>query len=470
MRILLLSSLVCALLSGLSAQPDDNNGQHEATRPESCDIEAAEPRVQSRLARDQWHEALEESRRCHREHPDDPRAAALLGQALFRAGRFAETERVLAPVATVDKPPPRALLTWARLRDAEGRRREAAAFLERAIAAAPTDPWLLYWAADVAPSRDQRVALLERYLEHSEGDDPDRITDARGTLGVLKNLGHQQVWIPLSLPERVELPLRHIWEPGGTSVGYVVEARVGSKGKPVDLLLDTGNSGLYVIRRVAKKRDFATLGEATTFGGKDRRQQVQRGVFSSFALGGLQYENALVTSTRDELDPTGRFHGLLGLAPLSSYRVTLDFARKSLLLETSAPPLDGERYWIVAGQILVEAGAEGEASGLFLFDTGAGHSLLATSYVARLEGARVGPAAGVSGLGGKYGDARVLEGVQLRFQGLSGAGALSTVDLSLRSRTTGVEVSGYLGLEVLAGARVILDTTTQTIRASRPRP
>jgi tetratricopeptide (TPR) repeat protein len=463
-----LLSLVWVFSSALSAQPGESDGHREASPPVACELGAAKSRVQARLVQDDWREALEESRRCYLDHPDDPGAAALLGQALFRAGRFAETERILAPVARLEGAPPRALLTLARLRDAEGRRQESAEFLERAVTAAPDDPWLLYWAADVAPSREQRVALLERYLERSAGDDLDRIEDARGTLGVLEKLGQRQVWVSLNRPARIELPLRHVWEPDGTSVGYVIEARVGSKSKPVNLLLDTGNSGLYVIQRVARKRDFAALGEATTFGGKDRRQQVQRGVFASFALGGLQYENALVTSTRDELDPIGRFHGLLGLSPLGSYRVTLDFARKLLLLETPAAPLDGEHYWIVAGQILVQARAEGEAPGLFLFDTGAGHSLLAASYVARLEQVQVGPATGVSGLGGRYGDALVVHGAGLRFQELSGSGALATVDLSLRSRSTGVEISGYLGLEVLDGARIILDTTTQTIRASRP--
>lgn len=457
-----------AFLSCLSVQAQENRSQGETPLPAACDLDAAEVRVHAQLAGDRWRDALEESRRCHRDLPDDPRAGSLLGQALFRSGRFDEVDRILSPIVEHEAAPPRALLSLARLRDAEGRRQDAAVLLRRAVEAAPADPWVLYWAADIATSREQRIALLERYLEHSEDDDPDRIDDARGTLGVLNKLGQRAVWIPVRRPERVELPLRLVWDPGGAIVGYVVEARVGAKGRPIGLLFDTGNSGLYVIQRMAKKRNFTLLGEATTFGGMDRRQQVQRGFFSSFALGDLQYDSALVTSTREELDPTGRFHGLLGLSPLSGYKVTLDLARKSLLLEPPGEPIEGARYWIVGGQILVEARADGAEPGLFLLDTGAGRSLLAATYVEQFEWAQIGPAAAVVGLGGAYGGARVVRGVQLRFQELSGGGELSTVDLSLRSRSTGVEISGYLGLEVLDGARIVIDTTSQTIQAGKP--
>jgi tetratricopeptide (TPR) repeat protein len=460
--------LAGAVLSCLSVHAPGNCSQEEAPQPAACDLDAAEARVHQKLAEDQWRNALEESRRCHRDHPDDPRAGSLLGQVLFRAGHFDEVDQVLSPIVDREAAPPRALLSLARLRDAEGRRQDAAALLRRATEAAPADPWVHYWAADIASSRDQRIALLERYLELCTGDDPDRIDDARGTLGVLNELGQRAVWVPVRRPERVELPLRLVWDPGGAVVGYVVEARAGPKGKPVELLLDTGSSGLYVIHRVAKKRDVTLLGEATTFGGKDRRQQVQRGFFSSFALGNLRYESALVTSTREELDPTGRFHGLLGLSPLGGYKVTLDLARRSLLLEPPGEPIEGARYWIIGGQILVEARADGAEPGLFLLDTGAGRSLLAASYVEQLEQAQIGPAAALTGLGGAYGGARVVRGVRLRFQGLSGGGELSTADLSLRSRSTGVEISGYLGLEVLDGARIVIDTTSQTIQAGKP--
>jgi hypothetical protein len=55
--------------------------------------------------------------------------------------------------------------------------------------------------------------------------------------------------------------------------------------------------------------------------------------------------------------------------------------------------------------------------------------------------------------------ARFVGGVELTFQQLTtGRGPLRAVDLSLRSRLSGVEVSGYLGLDLLEGARIVVDT------------
>jgi tetratricopeptide (TPR) repeat protein len=439
-----------------------------APEPPGPALAELEDHVHSLLAEDRWREALERAERAHGEAPGEPRTAALLGQALFRAGHFDEIDPLLAPLAEAEEAPPRALLTLARLRYAQGRGRESEKLVERALAAAPRDRELLYWAADVAPDRARTVAWLRRYLELSEGDSPDRIEDAEGTLRVLEQLGDRRVWIPLERPERVELPLRHIWDEGGATVGYVVQAAAGEKGKPLRLLLDTGNHGLYVIHRLARKRGFALLGEATTYGGAGgRKHRVERGVFSSFALGGLRYGDALVTSTREEVEPTGRFHGLLGLSALAGYRVTIDMQEKRLLLDRDPEPLEGEPYWIVAGQVLVRARAAGAEPGLFLLDTGAMRSLLSRSYAEGIDGAVMGPDVALQGLGGLYEGATAVRDVRLEYQGAGGGGTLTAVDTSLRSRMTGVEISGYLGLEILDGTRVVIDTRSRTIRIEK---
>jgi hypothetical protein len=415
------------------------------------------------LAEDRWREALAEARRGHDAAPDDLRAASLFGRALFRGGRLGEAEALLAPLSENEAAPPWICLTLARVRHAQGRFGESAELGRRAVEAAPDDREVLYWAADVAPGRARRVELLRRYVALSEGDSPDRIEDAEGTIRVLEQLGDRPVWVAVERPERLELPLRHLWDETGETIGYVVEAEVGPKSKRAKLLLDTGNPGLYVIQRVAGKGEVVALGEAATFGGGgDRRHRVQRGLFPSFALGGLRFESALVSSTREEMEATGRFHGLLGLAPFAGYRITLDLRRKRLALDEDAGPAGAEPYWVVSGQMLVSARAAGGEPVL------AGRSLLDLSYVEGLEHAELLGPATVQGVGGAYRDARLVHGVRLEFQRLTGGEALPATDLSLRSRMTGVEISGYLGLDVLDGSRIVIDTDRQTIRVDRP--
>jgi len=436
-----------------------------ALAAEVQDLDARTEEIHALLADDDWRQALKLAIAARQAHPDEPRVAALLGPALFRAGRLEEADTLLSPLADANDAPAWALLTLARLRNAQGRWKESSELIGRAVEAAPDDRWLIYRAADVAPTRQQTVEWLQRYLELSEGDDPDRIEDAEGTLRVLSELGDRKVWIPVERPEQVELPLRHVWDEGGATVGYVLTVAVGDKGKPAKLLLDTGNHGLYVIQRVAKKRGFDPLGEATTYGGSGSgRHRVLRGVFPRFDVGGLSFTDALVTSTQEEIDPTGRFQGLIGLSAFAGYRVTIDFKEKRLRLEEVDEPLDGDPYWTVSGQVLVRARASGGEPGLFMLDTGAMRSLLSLAYAESVDGASLRESADLRGLGGAYQGARAVEGARLIFQALEGEGPLTAVDTTTRSRMTGVEISGYLGLEVLGRSRIIIDTRHQRIR------
>ena len=170
-----------------------------------------------------------------------------------------------------------------------------------------------------------------------------------------------------------------------------------------------------------------------------------------------------MTTTRQELDPTGRFHGLLGLSVFGGYRVTLDLKHKRMRLQSSDEPLEGEPYWWVSGQLLVRGRTPAGSQGLFVLDTGAAATVLADAFAAKLDASPGEPAA-VRALGGRVRGARVVRGVDLRFQSLGTAGRqLIAYDLSPASRLGGVEVSGLLGLDLLAGQRLVLDTANQRI-------
>ena len=61
------------------------------------------------------------------------------------------------------------------------------------------------------------------------------------------------------------------------------------------------------------KAGFAPLADQTTFaGGGDGRTPSKRGLLPEVALGALRFQDALVSTTTQELDPTGRYHGVLG--------------------------------------------------------------------------------------------------------------------------------------------------------------
>ena len=129
----------------------------------------------------------------------------------------------------------------------------------------------------------------------------------------------------------------------------------------------------------------------------------------------------------------------------------------------------GVPYWDVSSQMLVEAATSDGRAGLFLLDTGASTSLLSLDLVETgASGPRLGEPADVRAYGGKLREARTVRGVRLRFQGLESEPSLTAADLTQRSLLGGVEVSGYLGLDVLARAVITIDTKGRRVAVARP--
>jgi len=432
----------------------------ELLEEDPSDDAAAEGRVRALIELERHGEALREARARHAARPDSPRAAASLAEAMFRAGLFEEVDELLTPLVDDPAAPLRALVVLGRLRGAQGRYEEAGALLDRAVAAAPADRSVLFWAAEFAPTRADTIQLLERYLSLAEGENPDRVEAARGTLRMLGELGDRPVWVSENRPAHLEIPLERLRAPDRRTLGFIVKAGLGDDGKAVRLLLDTGSSGLFLVDRIARKRGFEPLTSETIFGGGgDQRHVSPRGLFSRFDLAGLRFANALATTTEQEFEQRGRFQGVLGLPVFDGYLVTLDLGRGRLVLDAEESGSDGAPYWTVSGQLLVRASANREHPGLFLLDTGATTTLLSAEFASRIEGARFLEPVRVVGFGGEREGARYVQGVQVGFMGVVGeTGPLPTVDLSLRSRLTGVEISGYLGLDLLEGSRLLIDT------------
>lgn len=420
---------------------------------------ASAAHVRELVAADLWKEAVAEAEALVAAAPG-PDASTALGEALYRAGRIDEAGEALAPLASSPDAPARALAQLGLVRAAQGRDGDAAALMERAAAGAPDDPWVLLRAAGAAPSRARSVAWLQAYLDRGSGDDPDRLEGARGTLRLYAALGERKIWVPIARPERVELPLKPLTD----GSGYFVEAALANK-KKIRLLLDTGSTGLFVVERAVRKAGLAPLSEETVFGGGGAgRAKSARGLLPRFALGALEFADALVTTTPDEFDPQGRIHGVLGLNVFAGYRVTLDLVKGRLLLEPASETAGGAPYWDVSGQMLVRAGAVGGPEGLFLFDTGAVRSMLAASYVDSVPGARVISSASVKTYGGHVQGAASVRGVTLRYLGTTGDGSpVHASDLTQRSRLGGVEVSGFVGMDLLDRTRIVVDTVARRV-------
>jgi tetratricopeptide (TPR) repeat protein len=456
------------LQEGRGAEAAEAFAASLAERPDS--ESSIEGRIRALIGLDRWHEALIEAREYRRRLPDSARVAAAHAEALFRAGRPWEAEPIVEELAAQADPPHRALLTLARLRAASGQSGAAAALIERALAAAPDDPELHFWGAEVAATRAEARARLERFLVLGAAGDPDRLEAARSTLVLFRALGERPVWVPVRRPRTLEVPLDPVRDAAGQLLGYSVRIRLGEKRRPVRVLLDSGSPGLFLTERIARRRGFEELSESTAFGGGgDKRHASNRGLFPVMTLGELEFADVLATTTAGDLESHGRYHGLMGLSIFRDYRVTLDLEQRKLILTPSDAGAGGSRYWLCSAQMLTRAASRDGHEGLFLFDTGAAWTILSTAFVEEIAAARLEHDAEVRGFGGRVEGARFVGGVELTFQQLTtGRGPLRAVDLSLRSRLSGVEVSGYLGLDLLEDARIVIDTGARRVEVVGP--
>ncbi len=437
------------------------------------DLVAACGRIRALLALDEWPMALVEARALAARTPDSGEARVVLAESEYRAGRIAASSRLLESVLSGTVASPAALVLAGRLRKAEGRIVEARALLDRAIAEAPNDSSALWWGAETAATRTLTIARFSEWLRRVGDRNSERAAIARATVGLLQALGAREVWRRAAAPERATIALDPLWDPlTGEIQGWLIPTKVGQLKKPVRLLIDTGATGVVLLGRIARRGGFLPLAAGHSVGGGgDGVQRSPRGLMPALEFGPLGYLDPLVTLVDQEIDPTGRYHGVVGLAAFDGYRVTLDLFAGTLLIEPPGELPGSTPYWVVEGQLLVEAVVGSREPDLFLLDTGHTRTLVSTRAVRTLDGALMGPAVAVQAIGGRLAGARALSGVPVRFQsGEVGPRDLVTADLDARNRAAGIEVAGFVGLDLLGGRRLVLDTGSRRVRLDPPEP
>ena len=277
----------------------------------------------------------------------DPDADAALGEALYRAGRIDEAGDALQPSAAADDAPARALAQLGLVRAAQGKNGEAAALMERAIAKAPKDPWVAYRAAGAAAharARQRAPPSLHRRRRSLRSRSGRR--GAQGTIRLNRALGERKVWIPVASPEQT----RGAAEADGRNRRRVLHRSDALESKEDPAL--ARHRKHRVVRRGARRQEGRTDRALR----RDRIRRRRRGTGEldagparrSSPIGGVEFADALVTTTKDEFDPQGRIHGVLGLNVFSGYRVTMDLAKGRLALtrcggEAGGAPLLGRR-------------------------------------------------------------------------------------------------------------------------------
>lgn len=292
--------------------------------------------------------------------------------SLFKAGQFAEAERVCADLLARDRKNVQVLILRGRLALLSNRLDEAQKWLTKAL--------------QLDPSQTRAKALLaESYYRRDDFQRAAPLFRSTGREAMAKKLESFKGLVPY----RIE------GQPQMTSLKFiqadplpVIRVRVNG-GPEVNFIIDTGGPEVIIDAEFAKALGALSFGSETgTFAG-GKQFAYQHGRVDSLTLGEYKVKNVpvLIQPTRQLAQVAGgkRVDGILGTVLLYHFLSTLDYAQGELVLQrrTKANLKRVARtaqsanqsvvpFWLAGDHYMVAWGSINHSRPLLLFvDTGA---------------------------------------------------------------------------------------------------
>jgi predicted aspartyl protease len=453
--------------------------------------------IRSLLRQEKVTEAFTTATNALAKQPDSAVLLAVTGEVEFRRGEIHDAEVNFVKALKFDKHEVFAYIGLARLYDRLCYYRHGYDALNVAHQLAPDNPEVQkLWFARL-PIRE-RITAIEAYLSKEHPDDPEETQRLQQTLQYLKAVIQQPVHACrlVSKIESTEMKL----EPPPTSnrkTHYDVVVKLNDRKSR--LQLDTGASGLVLDRKAAEKAGLQKIADIRMSGVGDRGSQ---GGFTAVAnhiqIGELEFEDCVV-AVADKMHALMDEDGLLGTDIFRSYLVDIDMPAQKLRLSLlpkrpdepavpitlgsaenrsatqgqppsangpqPSPPQSSpkDRYvspemasWLpiarVGHQLFIPTRVNDSKPMLFIIDTGSSENFLSSAA-----------AKGVTNL--------IPDLTQQEVRGLSGAvdrtyrakaklqvgnlaydvpHLITTFDLTGFSKALGIEISGFLGFDLLS--------------------
>jgi tetratricopeptide (TPR) repeat protein len=272
--------------------------------------------------------------------PDCLAAHTAMGEVYFRLARMVEAEKEFLVGVNAPHPDARALLGLSRLYNAYSLHARAKRMLDRAHDVDPSDPDIeKRWMGNL--DRVARIRWLEAHLSAQNNDDSDTREGLHTYLDLLK-AREKRADLSCRLVSKLtstETKLHPMMVDATHLHGYGLDVKVN--GQSSRLLLDTGASGFFINKRLAKKAGVEPL-VTTKLGGIGDKGDIEgyTGVAETIKIGDLEFHNCLV-EVSDKRSVLGD-DGLIGADIFGHYLVTIDFLWQKLKLE-ELPKRPGEK-------------------------------------------------------------------------------------------------------------------------------
>ena len=437
--------------------------------------------VRAHLAQRKLSEALALAQRESATHPDNALLLDALGEVRFRRGEVEEAASAFNRSLALDPCAARTHFDVSLYLNLSGSHATAQAQLDLAHKLSPADPLITrVWTNSHAPllTNDERIARIKQRMADHPDQTPDQQAANLNTIKALeaREKGDCQLVNPITSTKF----LIQLMDNGAAQVR---QSRGGAdvffNGQRRRLLLDTGAGGITLTRSAAAALHLEPEAEVSSFGfGDNGARPPTLTHVESIKIGQMEFHNCMVRILEDK--NTLNFDGLLGGDVFSSFLLTLDFPASEVRLsplptrpgqpaqtatlssegDTSAhtlAELRQDRYiapemkdWIrifrSGHQLIFPTLIGNTASKLFIMDTGSGNNLISTEAAREVTHVESDQSHHVRGISGNTADVKGTGPIDLSFGGVKQeTNGLTAVDLSNFSRSSGVEISGFLG-------------------------
>ena len=446
--------------------------------------------------------------------PDAAPLTTAMGDVQFRMGEMPEAERSYLKALNLNPRDPAPYIGVARVYRAYSLYRRAFDELDRAHRIAPDSPAMQrMWLGTLPPG--ERIAAIEAYLASGRSEDPEETALLRRDLDFLKAMVDKPAH-PCRLVSKVkQTNTKLLVLPSATSHLGATGLEVKLNGHGNRLALDTGTSGILVRSATAEKAGLTRIGEQRIGGLGDKGQQSGYvAVAAHIRVGDLEFEDCLVRIV--DAPGSSDIDGLIGSDVFGAYLIDIDIPGQKLRLsplpkrpdeaaaptalnsagETRGAPEDnvengGEeqpspnqakpanlaanphlpkdayvapemarwtRVFRFGHMLLIPTRVDGFGPMLFMIDTGSFTNILSTRAAREVTKVRADSRTQVRGLSGAVANVYRADKATLQFGHYSQENEdIVTLDLSALSKSTGTEVSGILGFEMLRILQVKID-------------
>ncbi|MGB8770878.1 MAG: aspartyl protease family protein [Candidatus Korobacteraceae bacterium] len=448
--------------------------------------------------------------------PNSSQLVTALGDVQFRLGDMAQAERSYLKAESLDSRNPGPYVGAAHVYRAYSLYRRAYDQLDHAHQLAPNNPEVqLLWLSLLSPR--ERIKAIETYLASASPADPEETALLRRYLEFLNATVNKPAHACHLVSKVEQTNTKLLAMKSNTSHLASTGLEVKLNGHATRLALDTGSSGILVRSDSAAKAGLTRIAEQRIGGlGDTGRQSGYVALANRVRIGDLEFEDCAVRVF--EATGPSENDGLIGTDVFGAYLINIDIPAEKLRLSplpkrpdeaaaptalnsagetqdipedtvenggeqrTAAPPNQGQganavpsitlpkdayvapemarwtKVFRFGHILLIPTLVDKSESMLFMIDTGAFTNILSTRAAREVTQVRSDPHTQVKGLSGTVSNVYRADKATLEFGHYSQENQdIVTLDLSAVSKSTGTEVSGILGFEMLRILQVKID-------------